>query len=282
MRQPTFELSQEQITFFHREGYLAIDTLTTYDDVERLRVSYDTIFDQRAGRDVGDQFDLAGTDEEGKEAVLPQILNPAKYAPEMNESLLLANAARVSQQLLGVEAECRFAHAMLKPPRTGAETPWHQDAAYWSPDNYYHSISIWVPLQKVTPKNGCMQFVPGSQVFDVLQHRSLNDDPRIHALELVSEERSKVQNVVTCPLAAGGATIHGPYMLHHTAPNCTDFPRRAVILNGGQAFEQRDTPLRFPWLEQQRCARDERVRAAIEAGLKVDAVPTGDVPDADR
>jgi len=61
MPQPTFHLTDEQIEFFHREGYLAIDQITTPADVAALRDSYDRIFAQRAGREEGNQFDLAGT-----------------------------------------------------------------------------------------------------------------------------------------------------------------------------------------------------------------------------
>src|SRR5690606_3132410 len=147
---------------FEEEGYLAIDALTTQEEIAWLREVYDRIFRERAGREEGNQFDLAGTDEDGKEAALPQILNPAKYAPELNQSQLLANATTVARQLLGEEAQVGFAHAIFKPARSGAPTPWHQDAAYWNPSLKYHSISIWVPLQEATPENGCMQFVPRS------------------------------------------------------------------------------------------------------------------------
>lgn len=60
-----------------------------------MRAAYDKIFQQRAGRDEGNQFDLAGSDEEGKEAALPQDLNPGKYAPELKKSAE-ANARSIS------------------------------------------------------------------------------------------------------------------------------------------------------------------------------------------
>lgn len=87
----TTRLTDEQRRHFEEEGYLAIDALTTQEEIAWLREVYDRIFRERAGREEGNQFDLAGTDEEGKEAALPQILNPAKYAPELNQSQLLAN-----------------------------------------------------------------------------------------------------------------------------------------------------------------------------------------------
>ncbi len=274
---PAITLTDGELSTFHREGYLAIPRLTDEEDVAFLRESYDRLFAAQAGRDVGDQFDLAGTDEEGKQASLPQILHPAHYAPEMNRSRLLANATQVARQLLGPEASCEIAHAIFKPAHHGAETPWHQDAAYWSPDLRYTSISIWVPLQEATEENGCMQFVPQSHLLDVLQHRSMNNDPRIHALELAPDEQPHTKKFVSCPLPPGGATFHGPYMLHHTGPNHSAIPRRALILNAGLPPVGRETPLRFTWKEGKATARDQRAKEAEARGVSLHAPPTGEV-----
>ena len=271
----SFVLSSAQLSFFHENGYLAVPRLTTDEDVARLRASYDRIFAEHAGRELGDHFDLAGPDEEEGKESLPQILHPARYAPEMNDSELLLNTARVARQLLGPGATCEIAHAIFKPARFGAETPWHQDAAYWSPDMRYTAISIWVPLQEATEENGCMQFVPRSHMLDVVRHRSINDDPRIHGLELHPSARDHAKSFVSCPLPAGGATFHGPYMLHHTGANRSPIPRRALILNAGITPVKRDTPLRFPWMEGKMTARDGRAKAAAEKGLDPGAPPTG-------
>jgi ectoine hydroxylase-related dioxygenase (phytanoyl-CoA dioxygenase family) len=264
MAQVMDELTKEQRDFFARRGYLAIPRLTTDEDVAVLRQAYDRIFSERRGRERGDQFDLAGTDEEGAREALPQILNPAKYAPEMNDSLLLRNGAHVARQLLGPDATCEIAHAIFKPAGFGAETPWHQDAAYWNPEYQYLAISIWVPLQPATEENGCMEFIPGSHTLDVLRHRSINNDPRIHGLELHPEGAVHLRDAVRCPLPAGGATFHGPYMLHHTGPNRSQIPRRALILNASLAPEKRSIPLRFPWLEEKTTAREARAKSSQE------------------
>ncbi len=253
-------LSKDQISFFKKKGYLAIDTITTPEDVVFLRQSYDRIFAKRAGREEGNQFDLGGRDENEKEAVLPQIMEPAKYAPEINDSLLLKNATIIAKQLLGKDGECSFFHAIFKPPRTGAVTPWHQDASYWNPDFIHNEISIWVPLQEAKVENGCMQFIPKSQELDVLKHRSINNDPRIHGLELHPDEMDKVKNPVACPIPAGGATVHGGYMLHYTGPNETDIPRRALILSGKGKPKPRKVNRRFKWLEERETARMEKAK----------------------
>jgi ectoine hydroxylase-related dioxygenase (phytanoyl-CoA dioxygenase family) len=252
-------LTQEQIDFYHREGYLALDAITTPEEVEWLRGIYDRLFASRAGREVGDQFDLGGTDEEGKEAVLPQILGPSKYAPELKEGLFRTNAFAVAKQLLGPEAEPMGEHAILKPARTGAETPWHQDEAYWNPELDYTSFSLWIPLQEATLENGCMQFVPGSHMQQVVTHHTINHDPRIHGLEVDEIDTSRA---VACPIPAGGATIHHNRILHYAGPNNSDIPRRALILMFGVKPTKRDEGRDFYWNAQKQTPADQRAAAS--------------------
>lgn len=101
MRQPTVSLTQDQIDFYHENGYLSIPNIMPPDEVEWMSKVYDRLFEERAGRETGDQFDLAGTDEEGQEAVLPQILGPTRFAPELMDSQLWVNGAHIVKQLLG-------------------------------------------------------------------------------------------------------------------------------------------------------------------------------------
>ncbi|MBV9467994.1 MAG: hypothetical protein JOZ57_01965, partial [Abitibacteriaceae bacterium] len=66
--QPTVTLTQDQIEFFHTNGFLAVPAISTPEEIALMREAYDRIFAERAGREEGNQFDLAGTDEEGREA----------------------------------------------------------------------------------------------------------------------------------------------------------------------------------------------------------------------
>ncbi len=260
--EPTITLTPEQIQFYHTNGFLAIDSITTPEEIARLRTVYDRLFLQRAGREEGNQFDLAGTDEEGKEASLPQILGPRKYAPELADTLYEANALAISRQLLGADAQFGGDHAIFKPAHSGAPTPWHQDEAYWNPSINYRSLSVWRPLQEATLENGCMQFVPGSQKMEVVTHRPIGGDARVHGLELYADV--DLSTAVACPLPAGGATFHDSRTLHFTGANKSDVPRRAYILGFGLPGTPRTDGRRFPWNEAKHTARDERARAAAE------------------
>lgn len=257
--QPTISLSPQQIAFYHENGYLAIDAITSPEEVAWMREIYDRLFERRAGREEGNQFDLAGTDEDGKEASLPQILGPSNYAPELKNAQARVNALHVARQLLGPEADGGGDHAILKPALIGSETPWHQDEAYWDPATAYNSMSIWIPLQEATLENGCMWFLPGSHRMDVQPHHPINHDPRIHGLEIDSAD---VSNAVACPIPAGGATIHHSRTLHYTGPNRSPHPRRAYILGYGLPGKPLGYKRDFYWQDVRQTPREERARKA--------------------
>lgn len=263
MKTSTVQLTGEQIAAFKRDGFLSLPALTTGEEVAQLCDIYDHLFAIKAGRDQGDHLDLTTADEDGQEPALPQILNPAKYAPQLTDTLLRANAEAVARQLLGPETTFRFDHAIRKPPHSGAATPWHQDEAYSDPAMDYDEVSIWIPLQPATVRNGCMWFVPGSQAGEILPHHPIGNDPRIIGLE-VDDPEARSRGGVACELPPGGATVHHCKTLHYTGPNLTDQPRRAYILAFGAPPRPRVMPRRFIWLEQQHTKWQERSTAAKE------------------
>ncbi len=237
-------LSPDDIDAFRRDGFLVVDSLTTADEVAQLRDIYDRLFQPGNDFAAGDRLELAGADDAGRE-LLPQILSPEKYAPELLEMRARVRAFDIARQLLGPETRSMGDHAIRKPPGHGAPTPWHQDEAYWDPALEYDAVSIWMPLQDATLGNGCMQFVPGSHHQDVLPHRHISDDPAVEALEYDGDVADLP--VTACPLPPGGATIHGSRTLHYTGPNLSDEPRRAYIMGFGRPSRRRDEPRDFYW-----------------------------------
>jgi phytanoyl-CoA dioxygenase PhyH len=253
-------LTKEQERAFHDSGFLAIDQPFLSDrELARLRGLYDRMFAERAGRDDGNQFDLAGADEDDQPGFLPQIVHPDRYCPELRGSYLDTIHA-VAVQLLGNTVTTGIVHAILKPAGIGAPTPWHQDEAYWPPDRLYRSVSIWMPLQDVDASNGCMWFNRGSHVWDVHEHRCIGGDPRVHGLELV--DTSVIRNAVVCPLPAGGVTIHLNRTAHFAGPNLTAGPRRALIVGSRLPDLPYPGTRRFVWNELKRTLREERIRRA--------------------
>lgn len=254
------DLSINDVRSFHLNGFLAIpQPITTSDELNWVRESYDKIFAERKGWNSGDQFDLAGTDDNGVEA-LPQILNPVKYAPELANAKLVQTVESIVKQLLGSDATAGIAHAILKPAGVGAPTPWHQDEAYWDPELQYKSVSVWMPLQDTTIDRGCLWFVPGSHEWPIVTHQSIGGDTRVHGLEI--SDTNVCKGAIACPLPAGGITIHRNRTAHYAGANTTGEPRRALILMGGLLARPYPGKRSFPWNDVKQTARAERATAS--------------------
>ena len=272
MIEPTVSITEEEAAFFRDKGYLVIEAMTSPEEVEGLREIYDRLFAARAGREEGNQYDLAGTDDEDEPAKLPQIIDPVSYAPELRETQFRVNAAQVARWLLGSDVEFQGEHAIMKPPAIGEAAPWHQDESYWKEELEYDSLSVWLALQETTVENGCMQFIPGSHKGDVLPHHSIGHDPRIHGLEV--DDEMDASTAVACPIPAGGATIHHCRTLHYTGPNHTDTTRRAYIHTWAAPYKSRTVPRDFYWQRTRQTARDER---RLKSGTV--SISSGRAPD---
>jgi transcriptional regulator with XRE-family HTH domain len=85
---PTFEvdIDDDQVAFFHENGYLAIDRITTDEEIEWLRGRFDELFEARRGGAPGAFFDTARPyDAEGADlfaqALFPELAVPACARP---------------------------------------------------------------------------------------------------------------------------------------------------------------------------------------------------------
>ncbi len=236
---------------FERDGFVEVGELVAPEELPGLIEVVQELVGRVATAPDADFQDLTGgaRDDDGVPGV-PQVLAPHRHAPVLLEQPFVARAADVGRDLLGPEAVTSIAMIVAKPPHSAATVPWHQDAAYWGHEVDTCGASIWIALQDVDERNGCMCFVPGSHRQGVLAHRHLDDDPAIHALELDPERRDAwVAGATAVPLAAGHACAHAGHTLHSTGPNETDRPRLALVLSVRNPTRDEPTPWRepFPW-----------------------------------
>lgn len=254
-------LSAADVVRFHTEGFLTLPCLSTPDELARLRALYDHHFAQRSGRERGSQFDLFGDDVDPDAPNVPQILGLSTFVPEVRQTQLYGAVTSLLYQLFGVVQDRLGDHAIRKAPHCPLATPWHQDEAYWGEGMDFCGASVWVPLQDVDERTGCMHFVPRSHWGELLPHRSHGGNPRVHGLELDGDFPELLADAVACPLPAGGCTIHHQRLLHYTSPNAGDEPRRAWIFTGGMPPRRRHRAKDLPWERAKRTARAERAAA---------------------
>lgn len=264
---PTVMLTKEQVEFYKQEGYLVVQQIMPDHEIARMKEIYDRLFESQAGRKTGDFFDLGGRDENNKPKIA-QMMNPSKYAPELAEMTwqFKVNAAAIAKQLQGDKSFYRQDLAICKPPKSLTPTLWHQDAAYNEPFFDYDNLNIWIPLQPVSDLNGCLHFIPRSHLStDILKHH--RPDPKVEGIECLEVDLKKD---VSCPLPAGGCTIHHARTLHYAGGNSTDEPRRAYILEYEVPPIKRKTPHVYTWNDNRDTKRAKQFnKLSVRIGKKL-------------
>ncbi|HVF09531.1 MAG TPA: phytanoyl-CoA dioxygenase family protein [Abditibacteriaceae bacterium] len=229
----TPELTAAQIGDFFRRGFLTLERLTTPEDLQHISELLAALFDRFGELSSDFAVDLGDKRNHEGEQKIPQINQATQLEPELLETEYFRNASYVARQLLGDDCYLIWDHAIYKPPHNGKATPWHQDLAYpaqRNPNLVRFGVNMWMPLQDVTIESGCMQFIPYSNLGNLLPHHPVGHDSEVHTL--VTDDVNPAQ-AVPCPIPAGGVTMHQPKTLHYTGANETDHWRRAWILNFG-------------------------------------------------
>lgn len=87
---------------------------------------------------------------------------------------------------------------------------------HWSltDESRYMALTCWTPLETASEKNGCMQLLPGS-------HR----DRAFTGLRVYPDFVERLENV---PVSRGQVLVMDNRMIHGSAGNTTDQPRRAL------------------------------------------------------
>lgn len=255
------DIGDAEAEFYARNGYLAVARVTTDEELEWLRTVYDALLAVPPTGYLDGIFDLSrpyGTTDAPK---LGQLLLPERLVPQIRKTQMWRNARRIASRLLGIETgQCEsWGHLIFKGANSDAQTPWHQDEAYWDVTKDYNALGTWLALDKVDTNNGCLWFVPGSQRGEVLPHQHGGDDPKIHVLQF--SEAVDTSAGVPVPLAAGGMTFHHARTHHYAGINRTNHIRRAWANEFQTTPVARTVPKEFPWVAAGRKALTEALAA---------------------
>ena len=259
-----FAVTPSEKVAFGSRGFVALRQVSPPSEIRAMRARILELFARRAGHEEGLFFDFAGSDDQPNKMRLPQLLDVRNFAPELTKTAFFRNASDIAKSLLGPDAMFKADHALMKPSGDGAETPWHQDDAFRNLDSEHNEISIWLALQETTRENGCMGFVPVSSGDDILPHRWVGGDRRVHALECYdgwSEE-----DIVWCPLSSGDCTVHTNRVLHGAGPNVSAQPRMAYVLVFGTPAKKAAVPVHHAWLKDKLEPRAERRQQWLRRG----------------
>ena len=197
--------------------------------VDVLREELNAFFDpQHDGRELW--YEYHANESGDPNNVLFHALGAWRIAPGMHDILWNPAFTVPASQLL--EGAVRFWHDQLfcKPAHHGGVVAWHQDYSYWTRTQPMAHLTCWIGLDDATVDNGCLQYVPKSHRWPLLERTDLANNMEAVQAQLTPEQRRQF-----CPvpieLKKGEASFHHPLMVHGSQANRTDRPRRAVVIN---------------------------------------------------
>jgi len=224
-----YRLADEQVAFFHENGYLSGIRILTESQIVQLRKDLDGLFDRKhPGHSLF--YEYHTNESPDPNLVLFHALGAWRITPGFHDILWHPAFLVPASQLLG--GPVRFWHDQLfcKPAQHGGVVAWHQDYSYWTRTKPMQHLTCWIGLDDSTKKNGCVHYVPGSHRWELLPITGLAGD--MNAIQSVlSPEQKAAFKPVAIELKKGEASFHHPLMVHGSFANSTDRQRRATVIN---------------------------------------------------
>jgi hypothetical protein len=241
-----YRLSDEQVESFHNEGFLAgIDVLGDEQVEVLLEELAELMQPRQADNDLWYEFHW--NESPGTDRVLFHALGAWRIKPAFHDVLWNPAFLIPASQLLG--GPVRFWHDQLfcKPPRDGGVVAWHQDYSYWTRTEPMAHLTCWIGLDDTTSDNGCVQYISGSHRWPLLPATGLAGDMNGIRAVLNDAQWDQFHQPVAVELRRGQCTFHHPLVVHGSAANVTNRPRRATVINvfrDGVMSARDDAPLR--------------------------------------
>ena len=213
-----YRLSDEQIAFFHENGYLPGIRILTDEQVEQLREELDTLMDSsHPGHHLF--YEYHSNESKDPNTILFHALGAWRITPGFHDILWHPAFTVPAAQLLG--GAVRFWHDQLfcKPPKQGGVVAWHQDYSYWTRTQPQAHLTCWIGLDDATQENGALMYIPGSHRW---QHpgreayRPVDTTTHVFSTELQNVDESQAVDI---ELAIGECSFHDAWTVHASAPN---------------------------------------------------------------
>jgi phytanoyl-CoA hydroxylase len=228
-------LSSKQWEMYERDGYLALGKLLSDEELAALQqriddimlgkaaVDYDRLLMQLDSKD--GQYEHAGIQSKGfKGATLAyRKIQDLEHDPLFMDYMQRPLFQQICERVYGSDTPIAAFRAMFmnKPAHQGTLLPWHQDR--WSYLDRDPLITVWTALDPATIANGCVEVIPGSHRFGLInpEHMSgyLNE-------EQIARFTTNAKTVYL-ELKAGEAVLLHNWLLHRSDTNATDIARRA-------------------------------------------------------
>jgi ectoine hydroxylase-related dioxygenase (phytanoyl-CoA dioxygenase family) len=219
-------LTRDQVESYRRDGYLLIENVLSAAELDTVRCVVDELVEASRSVTAHDHvYDLEPTHSSAAPRVR-RIKEPHNVHPAFREIAFSEKIADILTPLIGTTSGIRYQTGKLnmKSAGYGAAVEWHQDWAFY-PHTNDDLLAIGLYLDDCGPDNGPLLVLPGSHTWPIADHHA--DGVFCGAIDPAADIDFSKAVALTGP--AGSMTIHHVRMIHGSALNTSDRPRRLLL-----------------------------------------------------
>lgn len=221
-------LTQDQIAFFWREGYLHLPQIFSEHEMHALEHDLEFLLEAWAQTDQGWTGPWRHALMDAKTEQLSKLTSLHDlhfYSAAWCRAVAQPHLTEAMADLLGPNVELHHTTLHLKPPETGHPFPLHQDNAF-----YEHAtgkyIDVLVHLDDTCHENGEIRFLARSHQLGYLPH--ITQTPEGPCTPHLPTGDYKLEDTVPVPAKRGDIVVFNIFTVHGSHINQTSKMRRLV------------------------------------------------------
>ena len=213
-------LTPEQVTNFHRDGYVLVPSLFNAEETNLIRQIAHS--DAQLSQNAIDRHDKAGN--------TTRIALKNRLGEDIYSAVARSERIVSAMETLLEDEVYHYHHKMtMKEPYVGGAWEWHQDYGYWYNNGclFPDMASVMIAVDRSTKQNGCLQVLRGSHKMGRIEHGKVADQTGAD-LDRV-EQALKRLDLVYAEMEAGDALFFHSNTLHRSDANHSPDPRWTLI-----------------------------------------------------
>jgi ectoine hydroxylase-related dioxygenase (phytanoyl-CoA dioxygenase family) len=228
-------LTDDQIGFYHDQGYLLIKGLLPRAEAAALRAETHALIErlsaiQSMEATWGSAEKYAG----GRQTALLHCHNVQFFSARFSQLIVDERLTGAAAQLIGSpNVQLHHNKVFIKPPEKGSPFPMHQDHPYF-PHERHSMLAAVLHMDDAPLEKGCIRVVPGSHKAGPLEHRA---EGNFH----LPFEQYPLEASVACPAEAGDVLFFSYLTVHGSGVNESQEARTTILI---QMRDPEDKPLR--------------------------------------
>jgi chlorinating enzyme len=202
-------LTQDQVDFYKREGYLAYKQ---------------PVFSPERFKALKDHF-------EEKLARLPANIRPESMdVPhfvdlKLFDWLLSDEVLDLVEPVIGPDIALWSSHFICKPKGDGRRVPWHEDSAYWKGRlDPMEVVTVWLSIDPSSLQNGCMKVIPRTHSNGYSEYEPVDATRHVFSSEIKRHQFDE-KTAVALELQPNEASLHNGKLMHSSEANTSAIRR---------------------------------------------------------